>query len=136
MDIRQYHGSQKYLKAADLKGVSVRVTIRDCVEEEVGRGRDVETKPVVYFVGKDKGLVLNPTNGNSIAEAYGYETADWSGRQIELYPTTTDYAGKIVDCIRIRIPPAQPEQAPTPAPSPTPAPALPATPPPDEDVPF
>ena len=54
MDIRQYQGSNKYLKAADLKGRSVVVTIQAVVEEMVGQGRDTEQKPVLSFVGKEK----------------------------------------------------------------------------------
>ena len=71
MDIRSYQGSQKYLKAGDLQGRPVIVTIRDVVVETVGQGRDSEEKPVVCFVGKEKGLVLNTTNGNSIADEFG-----------------------------------------------------------------
>ena len=104
MDIREYQGSQKYLKCADLKGSPVVVTIQDAVEETVGQGRDAEQKPVLSFVGMEKALVLNTTNGNSIADALGWETQGWLGKQVELYPTTTDFSGKVVDCIRIRMP--------------------------------
>ena len=111
MDIRQYQGSQKYLKCADLQGNPVVVTIQDVVEETVGQGRDAKQKPVLSFVGKEKTLVLNTANGNSIAEAHGCETDSWKGRQVELYPTTTEFAGKMVDCIRVRIPVAAPVPA-------------------------
>lgn len=104
MDIRTYQGSQKYLKAGDLLGRPVIVTIRDTVEETVGQGKDSEEKPVLWFVGKEKALVLNTTNGSVIAEQFGFETQAWSGKQIELYPTTTEFGGKTVDCIRIRVP--------------------------------
>jgi hypothetical protein len=115
MDIRQFQGSQKYLKCADLAGSPVVVTIQDVVEETVGQGRDTEQKPVLSFTGMEKTLVLNTTNGNTIADALGWETQGWPGRQIELYPTTTDYSGKTVDCIRIRMPVAAAPAAEVPA---------------------
>jgi hypothetical protein len=104
MDIRTKVGSSNYIKAVDLQGKSVTVAILKCAEEVVGQGRQAEDKAVLYFQGRDKGLVLNSTNANTIGEALGWETSNWTGHQIELFPTTTDYQGKIVDCIRIRMP--------------------------------
>ncbi len=56
----------KYLKTSDLpEGQDVRVVIDDVrleLMEQTG-----EEKPVVYFRGKDAGLVLNVTNANAIA---------------------------------------------------------------------
>jgi len=106
MDARQFLGSSNYLKAADLQGQTVPVTIKDVSEETVGESGKSEQKLVVHFINKEKALVLNVTNTNTIAEIYGFETMAWTGRTIELFPTTTDYQGKLVDCIRIRIPQA------------------------------
>jgi hypothetical protein len=96
----------KYIKHSDLKGQDVTVTIKCLVVEEVGM--EGEKKPVLYFEGTDKGLVMNVTNANTIAAAYGRDTDAWKGKQITLYGTTTDFAGKPVDCVRVR-PPASPE---------------------------
>ena len=54
----------KYLKAGDLDGHAVAVTISHIAMEEVGQG---DVKPVLFFAGKEKGLVLNKTNGGVIA---------------------------------------------------------------------
>jgi hypothetical protein len=92
-----------YLKAGDLAGTAVSVTIREVAMEEVGRTK--EKKPVVYFVGKDKGVVLNRVNSNKIAELAGsFDTEDWGGTVIALYPTETEFAGETVECIRVRAP--------------------------------
>lgn len=93
--------SSKYLNAADLRGRDVTVTIdRVEVEKMPNSG---EKKPALYFRGKDKGLLVNKTNFNTIAEVLGAEdTDDWEGKQITLYPTETDFQGKMVDCIRVR----------------------------------
>lgn len=91
----------KYLKAADLQGRSFAVAIADCQLAEIDQG---ETKPVLFFAGADRGLVLNRTNAGVIADAYGVETDDWRGRTIELYPTRVPFGSRMVDAIRVRIP--------------------------------
>lgn len=87
----------KYLKASDLKGAKVRVTISRVEAEEVGDGK----KPVAYFVGKDKGLVLNKTNAMIIASQFGPETAGWEGGEIFVYPGKTQFNGQMVDCLKV-----------------------------------
>lgn len=106
----------KYLAAHDLSGRDVTVQIASVALEEVGQG---DTKPVVYFQGANKGLVLNKTNAHRIADMYGVETDNWRGKPITLYPSETDFQGKTVPCIRIRLQTqtateiANPSQAPT-----------------------
>jgi hypothetical protein len=105
----------KYLKASDLGGRTVTVTVKDVKMEQVGQSRDI--KPVVYFEGKEKGLVLNKTNSNKIANIAGSgETDDWTGTQIQIYPTETEFSGETVDCIRVR-PVRGPRQLSTAAPA-------------------
>jgi len=95
-----------YLKASDL-GTSAPVVTIDRVEVEPV-GRDREMKPVIYFKGKEKGVVLNKTNSNMIASLLGSrDTDDWSGCQIRLYATTTEFGGETVECIRIKAAGAQ-----------------------------
>lgn len=79
MDIETAFPS-KWLKATDIKGKRVPVTIKDTVMEEVGDGE----KPVLYFRGKDKGMVLNKTNAHILREAFGRETEEWAGQKIVL----------------------------------------------------
>lgn len=90
----------KYLSAADLSGANVRVVMQHVEMEKLGD----DTKPVLYFKGKQKGLALNKTNSKAIAEAYGDETDDWNGQEIILFPVMTDYQGKQVEAIRVRAP--------------------------------
>lgn len=95
-----------YLKAADLQGRRVTVTIDKVVMEDIGG----EHKPVLKFQGKDRGIVLNKTNANMIAEITGStETDDWKGAKITLYPTKTDFQGSRVDCIRVDYPQGMPK---------------------------
>lgn len=124
MDIRTKIGSQKYVKTADLRGKPTILVISNCEDEVVGQGRDMESKGVLYFQSAEKGLVLNSTNAYTIGEAYGFETDLWTGKSIELYPTTTEYQGKMVDCLRVRIPVVAPVPAAAPVLVPAAAPVL------------
>lgn len=109
-----------YLKASDLKGNQVVVTIDRVEFEPVGRER--EMKAVVYFIGKEKGVVLNKTNANKITEiAASALTEEWHGTAIVLYPTETEFAGERVECIRIKPVKKMPGRM-TPAPPPPPPP--------------
>jgi hypothetical protein len=105
-----------YLKASDLQGRDVVVTIEHVDFKLVGRER--ERKAVVYFVGKVKGMILNKTNARKIVEIIGSAlTEDWYGNTITLYPTETEFGGETVDCIRVKAPvrAAPPVRRPTPA---------------------
>lgn len=128
----------KYLKASDLNDTTINVTIADIKIEQVGQDRD--TKPVAYFKGKTKGLVLNKTNSRKIANIAGSpETDDWVGVAIAIFPTETEFAGETVECIRVKSPKAsngprrvEPEPEPPPLPDDY-APPVPVT---DDDIPF
>lgn len=91
----------KYLTAADLCNSTVTVVIETMIMEEVQKGED--KKPVVYFRGKNKGLVLNKTNANTIADMHGQEMDTWGGKSISLWPTQTEFQGRAVACIRVKL---------------------------------
>ncbi len=65
----------KYLKAADLQGRNVTVKMARVEQEKIGD----DMKLILYFQGKERGVVLNKTNANNIASLYGGETEDWYG---------------------------------------------------------
>jgi hypothetical protein len=104
----------RFLKHSDLQGRAITVTIESVQQEEVGD--EERLKPVVHFRGRQKGLVLNATNYDTLADIYGDETDDWVGLLIELYPARTPFKGKMTDCIRVRVPEAKqpPKQQPQP----------------------
>ena len=90
-----------YLKASDLGGASPNVTIDRLEIEPIGRDR--EMKPVLYFQGKQKGLVLNKTNASKIAELTGSkDTDEWVGCTVKLYATETEFAGETHETIRVK----------------------------------
>lgn len=88
-----------YIKAADLGGREVTVTIDRVEMEDLGS----ERKPVVYFRGKEKGLVLNKTNAQTIAHMHGGNTAKWPGKQIVLFSMLVSYQGENRPGIRIKL---------------------------------
>lgn len=95
-----------YLSAVDLQGRPVTVIMGAVEREPIGNNKDI--KPVLYFQGKNKGMVLNKTNSNSIVMMYGDDSEFWAGKTITIYPAKTDFRGDIVDCLRIQSPNAQP----------------------------
>lgn len=111
-----------FLKADDLAGKAIRVVIDSVTTEKIGD----DSKPVLHFVGKDRGLILNKTNASRIVEATGSdETDNWEGWSIVLYACKVDYQGKRVDAIRV-------DDRPGATKPPTRAARQPQAPPPDE----
>lgn len=91
----------KFLKASDLQGMEPIVTIDQVKYEPVGK--DKEMKAVLYFKGKEKGLVLNKTNANKITELLQSGiTEEWQGQRVRLFATETQFGGDMVDCIRVK----------------------------------
>lgn len=92
------------LQSEDGRALNAVVTIAKVDQGElqvVGKNKK-KRAPVLSFVGKKKKLVLNATNGATIAEMYGFDTRAWVGKKIVLYPTTTKFGKKVVPCIRVR----------------------------------
>ena len=108
----------RYISAEDLGGEVVPVTIATITLEEMPNS-DGEQKPVLYFEGRQKGMVLNKTNARRIAGKYGEDTDGWLGKSILIYPSETDLRGESVQCIRVKqdvagTPEATPEATPEP----------------------
>jgi arabinogalactan endo-1,4-beta-galactosidase len=93
----------KYLKAADLQGREVRVTMAHVEREKIGD----DNKPVLYFKGKEKGVVLNKTNAGTISDAYGDDSDDWYDQPLILFSVMVDFQGKVGPAIRCRVPTAK-----------------------------
>lgn len=91
----------KYLKSQDIGNHRPTVVISEVAIEEVGIENDKSEKPVVYFEGKDKGLVLNKTNANTIAGMYGSDTDAWKGQSVTLCTAEVPYKGKMTLSIRV-----------------------------------
>jgi hypothetical protein len=96
----------KYIKAADLGGKPLVVTIKSAAVEALNNpnGGGQQDKLLLSFVKLPKRLVVNLTNYNVIADLHGDETDAWPGKRIELYPTKASVGGKSFDAVRVRAP--------------------------------
>ncbi len=115
MDIREAFPA-KYLKSEDIGDRRVNVILDRCEMEQMP-GDKVEIKPVLYFRGKDKGLVLNVTNTTTLEAAYGWDTDKWVGQVGVLFTVDVDFSGKRTKGIRIDATMPEPVAEPEPVPS-------------------
>lgn len=92
----------RWLKSEDIEGetpVVIKELVFDKMKDEDGKE---EEKPVLLFKGVDKGLVLNKTNAQRIAEQHGDETDNWSGKKITLTTESVTAFGKTQWAIRVK----------------------------------
>jgi hypothetical protein len=76
-----------YLKATDFTDGPALLVMDRTEIETIGDDR----KMILYFHGREKGLVCNKTNANTIADLYGDEAY-------------VDFQGKSVPAVRVRAP--------------------------------
>jgi len=120
----------KFLKKDDFPQPEV-LSIKHCALEEVGRG---ESRWVLYFREKTKGIVLNVTKIKQLEAAYGDDTDNWTGRKVKvLHDPTVMMGAEVVGGIKFVLPSAA-QIAAQPAPPPPPPQA--ATEGFDDDIPF
>ena len=79
----------KHLKAADLQGREVDAVVQTATVEKLGD----DTKLVLGFVGKSKGMALNKGNLAVMTESFGSNTDRWIGQTVTLYAVNTEYQG-------------------------------------------
>jgi predicted YcjX-like family ATPase len=76
----------RFIKAGDLRGRSVNLTITSVVVDELEGTKGKQAKGIVAFKESKKALVLNRTNGECIKAMFGRKIADWVGKRVTLYP--------------------------------------------------
>ena len=92
----------KYLKAEEVKEELV-VTIDRVLKEEMeNREGEIEVKPVIFFRGMPRGMVLNKTNFASIAFQCGDDTDGWTGKEITLYAPMVSAFGETKPALRVK----------------------------------
>jgi len=86
-----------HFKAADLAAGPIVATIAAVAMGKVGD----DTKPIMKFYEFEQDLVLNVTNANTLIEAFGDESAGWTGQQVQMYATKVQFGAEMVDAIRL-----------------------------------
>ena len=89
-----------YLKAADLQKRDITVAIDRVTREEVGQNKDLRL--VLYFIGKEKGMIVNKTNAQILSMLIGADYEGWHGARICLYEAMVNFQGGLVPAIRIK----------------------------------
>lgn len=102
MDIRTQFPT-RFITAGDLNGKSFVLTIKAFTLEEMqSHDNQKVVKPCLWFVGAQRGMVLNRTNSMIVAQLYSYETDNWIGKSVEIYATKVRAFGSMQDALRIR----------------------------------
>lgn len=114
MKINQMFPS-KYMSGDDLGGKpwSFKITSVRLEEMHNKQTNSKTKKPVVYFTGPKKGLILNRTIAEQIAQATGQDDTDnWPGEVVTIYPTTVNAFGADHIVIRVRAASNGPSESP------------------------
>jgi len=132
-DLNDCYGS-KYLSAADLGDKKIRTRLAKIRKEPMRQQSGTERpKFVIYFTTLDKPMVLNATNKITLVDALGSLPADWIGAEVGIYAENTQFAGKPVKGLRLRVLSPPKRSASKPEPAKPPKPTKPAG---NEEVPW
>lgn len=74
----------KYLKAADATPALTLTIARVSQETMKNQEGKEEIKPVIWFLEKEKGMVLNRTNANILATQLGDKVENWTNQRVVL----------------------------------------------------
>ena len=89
----------RYLQTSVVKGKPIVATISHVEMETVGQGADQKRKPVLYLDGQ-KPMVLNRTNFETLADAFG-DSDEWPANKVKVFAARTQYQGKSIDGLRV-----------------------------------
>jgi len=93
MNMKQYVG-ETFIKFADVRDGALRMKIAAIREGKFD-------KPDMVFESGEV-LSLNATNTRILMRAYGQESADWIGKEIELTPGQIEFQGQLRDSVVVK----------------------------------
>jgi hypothetical protein len=91
----------RFLKAGELRGKDVTLTISNVSLEELDGDKGKQVKGVVSFKETPKSLVLNKTNGLCLKGMFGRDVGAWFGKRVTIFPAPIDF-GDAEIAIRVR----------------------------------
>jgi hypothetical protein len=86
MNGQKWSDFDKYVRGEHLNGKTVRVVIERVTVEKFFVGGAKVTKPVLWFRGTTKGLILNDGNRRTLARLFGDDVSAAIGKPITLTP--------------------------------------------------
>ncbi len=93
----------KYLSSDDFLSGPVHAQIAGVRMEDVSPdNKPTENKPVVYFTGLKRGLVLNVTNNKVLCTLFSGESDNWTNQVVEIFIIDTEFGGEARKGIRVR----------------------------------
>src|SRR5262249_45269396 len=99
----------RFLTSTDIAGKNFTATIKSIDYEKMTDGKE---KPVVFFDGMRKGVVLNKTKAKFLAQlAKSNKFDDWIGLEIHIREGVTSFKGDEVSCIKFENTSAQQKAA-------------------------
>jgi len=75
----------RFIKAADLKGKKVTLTLADVELEDLEGDDGKKTKCIISFERTPKKLVACKTNGICLKQMFGKEIANWIGKRVTIF---------------------------------------------------
>jgi hypothetical protein len=93
MDMRRYCG-ESFIKIADVRSGPLRLRIAAVKEGQYERPN------LVFETGEV--LSLNATNNKILIRAYGLNSEDWIGKDIELFLGQVEYQKKMQEAVSVR----------------------------------
>lgn len=87
----------RFIKAGELNGKKVTLTISDVDTEELEGDKGKKVKGIISFEKTPKKLALNRTNGTCLREMFGRKLSEWVGKRVVIFPG--EWNGE--PCIRI-----------------------------------
>lgn len=96
-----------YIKPAELAGRTMKATIQRVTLDTFEYNSRKTKKLVCWFAmtdGKLRGVPLNQTNADILADLLGDESDEWKGKQINVYAEIASVGGKEVSVFRVSVP--------------------------------
>jgi hypothetical protein len=99
---KNYLGSHNLEQGEEMLLTIARFEGEEMVQVQDGKKDEKTPKPVLYFKEDVPKMILNITNGTTIASLYGPQPDKWIGKQIQVYAASVTAFGKTQDALRIR----------------------------------
>jgi hypothetical protein len=99
---KDYLGSHNLEAGEEMLLTIARFEGEEMVNKVDGKKDEKVPKPVLYFKENVPKMILNITNGTTIANLYGTHPDAWIGKQIQIYAAEVRAFGKTQDALRIR----------------------------------